>query len=323
MKNTKDMLFSELLNEWLSSKALEIEKTTLSDYTRDAKYLSIYFVGKKVSEITVKEIRDFYTSEINKGLSANTVKHRHSIIFPALNFALKELRIIDFNPATAVKLPKVRKYVHHVINTDIIKQILEDQRDTPMELPIFMAAIYGLRRSEIIGMKWTAFDFKNKVFTMQNTVVRKKINDTIERLERSYGKNNSSYRQFPIIDELEDLLNRIKKNHEIYKKNIPYYTTQDEEYLCLNEEGRVLLPEFLTRKFKKIIKKLGLNNNIRFHDLRHSCATFLYNLGIEAKDMQLWLGHSDISTTLNIYTHLNFRNKERTANKLKSVFEKK
>lgn len=323
MDQNKDMLFSELLEEWLSSKKLEIRETTFADYSRDVKYIASYFVGKKATEINVKAIRDFYASELDKGLTANTVKHRHSVINPALNFALKELRIIDFNPATAIKLPKVRKYIHHIVDLEIIKLILEDQKDTSMEFPIFMASLYGLRRSEIMGIKWEAFDLKNKVFTMQNTIIRKHINGTIEKFERNYGKNNSSYRQFPIIGELEDLLTRIRKNQEHNKKTIPYYTTCDEEYLCLNEEGRLLLPEFLTRKFKKIIKKLGLNDKIRFHDLRHSCATFLYNIGIGVKDMQLWLGHSDVSTTLNIYTHLNFRNKEKTAKELESNFQKK
>lgn len=323
MDQNKDILFSELLEEWLSSKKLDIRETTFADYSITAKYIANYFVGKKTSEITVKSIRDFYSSELDRGLTANTVKHRHAVINPALDFALKELRIIDFNPATAIKLPKKRKYIHSVIDLEVIKLILEDQKDTSMEFPLFMAAIYGLRRSEVIGIKWEAFDLKNKVFTMQNTIIRKHINGTIEKFERTYGKNNSSYRQFPIIDELENLLSRIKKNHENYKKSIPYYTTHDQEYLCLNEEGRLLNPEFLTKKFKKIIKKLNLNSSLRFHDLRHSCATFLYNIGIEGKDIQLWLGHSDIGTTLNIYTHLNFKNKERTASKLKKIFEDK
>ena len=319
MSQDKDMLFSELLLEWLSSKELEIERTTFADYLRDVKYISDFFIGKKVIDITAKEIRRFYSSEINKGLTANTVKHRHVIIKPALTFAVEELKIIKFNPAMSVKLPKIRKFIPNIISPEIIKMILENEKDTPMEIPIFLAAIYGLRRSEVVGLKWKSIDFKNRIFTIENTLIRKKINGELQNIERKYGKTASSYRQFPILDEFLELLERIRENQEKYKKTVGNYTTKYNDYLCLNEKGELMRPEYLRTRFQKILKKYGLSHS-RFHDLRHSCATFLYNLGVQMKDIQVWLGHASINTTMNVYTHLNHKNKKDTAERIKTIF---
>ncbi|MGF6906836.1 tyrosine-type recombinase/integrase [Fusobacterium sp. PH5-44] len=317
----KKMLFSELLDLWVTSKKVSVEIATFEEYKNQLVSISEYFAKKKVSEISIISLQQYYAFEMDRGLSANSIKHKHALIRPALNYAVNVLRIIDSNPAMYVELPKIKPYIPNTINPEIINLLLENEKDTPMEIPIFIAAVYGLRRSEIIGLKWSSIDFKNRVFTMENTIIRKRINGELINIERSYGKTATSHRQFPILDQFLELLSRIRKNQKEYRKNNPNYTTKFKDYLCLNERGELLLPDYVTYKFRMLLKKYAIKD-VRFHDLRHSCATFLYNIGVQMKDMQMWLGHSSISTTLNIYTHLNYKNKEATAEKIKNSFFK-
>lgn len=98
-----------------------------------------------------------------------------------------------------------------------------------------------------------------------------------------------------------------------------YYCNDFREYIYINEIGELIKPGYITQHFPLVLKKNGLRK-IRFHDLRHSCASLLYANGVSLKEIQEWLGHSDISTTSNIYTHLDFSSKIASANAIISVF---
>jgi len=323
MSKTKKVLFSEIAESWLNHKKLSIEKATYIDYKKQLERILEYFIGKTVDEITLSTLNKYYSDEIDRGLTINSIKHKQALIRPILNYALNIEKIIDSNPALLVRLPKLKKFIPNIIEPEKINFILENEKNTPMELPIFMAAVYGMRRSEIVGMKWSSINFKKKIFIINNTLIRKNINGKIVNLERSYGKTDASSRQFPLLDQFAELLSRIKENQEKYQKLNPKYNREYKDYLCLDKDGVLLNPDYITSKFKKILNKYAIKD-VRFHDLRHSCATFLYNLGIPDKDIQYWLGHASISTTMNIYTHLNFyKNKTSTAEKLENSFFKK
>ena len=97
------------------------------------------------------------------------------------------------------------------------------------------------------------------------------------------------------------------------------YNNDYSEYIYVNQLGHIMRPDYLTEQFPKFLEKNGMRR-IRFHDLRHSCATLLYANGVALNDIQLWLGHSDIATTSNIYTHLDFDSKISSANAILSIF---
>ena len=92
------------------------------------------------------------------------------------------------------------------------------------------------------------------------------------------------------------------------------------DYVYVNQVGDIMKPGYITQQFPKFLEKHGLRK-IRFHDLRHSCATLLFTNGVSLKDIQAWLGHSDISTTSNIYTHLDFDSKINSANAILSILD--
>ena len=194
-----------------------------------------------------------------------------------------------------------------------------------MELAIILAAFYGLRRSEIVGLKWNAIDFKAKTITIQYTVTEANMADGKGSVivEKERTKSKSSRRILPLVKPFEDLLIKMyieqKKNRKLCGN---CYCNDYLEFIYVNELGERIKPGYLTQHFPILLKNNNLRK-IRFHDLRHSCASLLYANGVSLKEIQEWLGHSDISTTSNIYTHLDYSSKVSSANAILPVFPSK
>ena len=315
--------FSDLLNEWLSMKSLSLEQPTYEDYKLLIRQISDFFGDILVENLTMEKIQEYYFYEKKRGASVGTIKHKHVIIKPALDYAVRRLRIIDTNPAQYIELPKKKKFIASTLTVDEVKFLLEKEKNNLIEFGIFCASIYGMRRSEIIGLKWSAIDFKNNVFIMNNTVIKRTINGIRKFIERPYGKNNASTRVYPIIPLFKDLLTRIEEQQS-YLKEIDSnynYNSRKNDYIYLNFEGNLISPDHVSTLFSKSLIKHKLPK-VRFHDLRHSCATFMHRNKILAKDIQGWLGHASIHTTMNTYTHLDLESKFEVATKIEEIFNK-
>ena len=132
-------------------------------------------------------------------------------------------------------------------------------------------------------------------------------------------KNKSSFRAFPLIPKIEDILLKVKEKQEVNKKLFNNgYCKEYLDYVFVNELGKLIRPSYITEHFALLLKKHNLRK-IRFHDLRHSCASLLLANGTPMKAIQEWLGHSTFSTTADIYSHLDFSSKINSANTIKSV----
>lgn len=122
-------------------------------------------------------------------------------------------------------------------------------------------------------------------------------------------KTKSSMRTLPLVPAFKEKLLKLKEQQEEYRRVCGRcYNKKYLEYICVDEMGTLISPHYLTSSFPKLLEKNNLRH-IRFHDLRHSCASLLLANGVPMKQIQEWLGHSDFSTTANVYAHLDYNSK--------------
>ena len=172
-----------------------------------------------------------------------------------------------------------------------------------------MAAFYGLRREEIIGLKWNAIDFENNTLTIQHTVTECNLDGKHIEVASDTAKTDSSLRTMPLVTNFREMLLAKKEKQEHYRKLCGRsYCKEYLDYIFVNEMGERWKPHYLSDGFKRILEQNGLRR-IRFHDLRHTCASLLLANNVPMKKIQEWLGHSDFSTTANIYAHLDYQSK--------------
>lgn len=171
-----------------------------------------------------------------------------------------------------------------------------------------------------MALKWDAIDFEKKTITICHTVTEVRVNGKRTIIEKDRTKTKSSYRTLPLVKPFEELLLRLKAQQEENKRLCgKMYSKQYDGYIYVNQMGDLVKPGYLTQHFPALLEKHGLRR-IRYHDLRHSCASLLYANGVSLKEIQEWLGHSDISTTSNIYTHLDYSSKIASAEAIMGVY---
>ncbi|MFR6644353.1 MAG: tyrosine-type recombinase/integrase [Acutalibacteraceae bacterium] len=249
----------------------------------------------------------FY-SEMLRKVKPNTVIHYHAIIHSALKYAVKTDMLIH-NVADKVDRPKKNSFQPVFLSAEEMQKMFEALRGTKLELPVLVAAFYGFRRGEVLGLKWDAIDFECGTISVIRTVTTITVDGKQTEIEQQSAKTKSSLRTLLLIGSFRDYFQKVKEAQELNKKVCGNcYNYEYDGYVFVNELGERMRPNYLTEYFPKYIAKHGMPK-MRFHDLRHSCASLLLANGVPLKQIQEWLGHSDFSTTANIYAHLDYRSK--------------
>ena len=305
-----DILFTDFLLKWLRVAKSTVKLTTYASYEMMATRIIIpYFetLNIKLKELTTEDIQEFYSTQLER-VSANTVIHYHAVIHRALKYAVK-IKTIQSNPAVNVERPRKEKFIGSFYDKKEINTLFDIIQGHPLEVAIKLAAFYGLRREEIIGLKWTAIDFENNTLTIQHTVTECNLDGKHIEVASDTAKTDSSLRTMPLVTNFREMLLAKKEKQEHYRKLCGRsYCKEHLDYIFVNEMGERWKPRYLSDGFKRILEQNGLRR-IRFHDLRHTCASLLLANNVPMKKIQEWLGHSDFSTTANIYAHLDFQSK--------------
>lgn len=305
-----DILFTDFLLKWLRVAKSTVKLTTYASYEMMATRIIIpYFetLNIKLKELTTEDIQEFYSAQLER-VSANTVIHYHAVIHRALKYAVK-IKTIQSNPAVNVERPRKEKFIGSFYDKKEINTLFDIIQGHPLEVAIKLAAFYGLRREEIIGLKWTAIDFENNTLTIQHTVTECNLDGKHIEVASDTAKTDSSLRTMPLVTNFREILLAKKEKQEHYRKLCGRsYCKEYLDYIFVNEMGERWKPRYLSDGFKRILEQNGLRR-IRFHDLRHTCASLLLANNVPMKKIQEWLGHSDFSTTANIYAHLDFQSK--------------
>ena len=287
-----------------------MEKTTFSSYTQMVKgKIAPYFrnTGLTLDRIQAKHIQSFYLHEL-KTVSPGTVIHYHANIHKALKYAVK-MDLIPFNPADKVERPKKQRYIADYYRQEELERLLEASKDHPYSLLIQMTAFYGLRRSEALGLKWDAIDFERGTISVIRTVTTITLDGKQTEIEQQSAKTKSSLRTLPLIGSFREYFLQVKEAQELNKQVCGNcYNYEYDGFVFVDELGERMRVDYLTNAFPKFLESHGLRR-MRFHDLRHSCASLLLANGVPLKHIQEWLGHSDFTTTANIYAHLDYKSK--------------
>ena len=240
-------------------------------------------------------------------------------IHKALKYAVKN-DMIPSNPADKVERPKQDKFYGNFYDRDELNKLFEAVTGTKLELPVLLGAFYGLRRSEIVGLKWSAIDFEQNTITISHTVTSCNLDGKCVIVAKDTTKTKSSRRTLPLVPYFHEKLLAVKAQQERNQKLCGRsYNREFLEYICVDDIGDRFKPNYITSQFPKLLERNGFRK-IRFHDLRHSCASLLLASGVPMKHIQEWLGHSDFSTTANIYAHLDYSSKLTSASAMESNF---
>lgn len=300
--------FCDFIESWLSKHKNKIRSDTYCGYcTHIYRNVVPYFkpIGLKLKDLRPSHFNDYFDYKLSCGYKEQTIKHHYSTIRCALNSAVKD-GLMNSNPILLSDKPKVKKYNYEVLSFEELNQLFETLTDSSLYIPIVLTALLGLRRSEVVALKWESINFKHHSIKIENTYVES-YNSFEKRKYKCYlnkTKSESSNREYVLPQKLEQaLLNHRHiqfKNARLNKKYNPEYF----DYVCTLSNGNLILPDKLSKHFRKIIKRLFPLKHIRFHDLRHSCGTFLHEkFNYDIKDIQSYLGHSNASFTANTYIH--------------------
>lgn len=320
-----DMLFSDAIRQWLKDIAIRVDGVTLQGYECLAKtQLLPYFdklqiklvdVNRRVLQAYIDEKFQSGRKDGKGGLSARTIRLHKNILFQTLKSAVRD-ELIPNNPCEHVTLPQMQRYEAKFYSEEQLNNLLSAIRDEPLYPLVKITSVYGLRRSEVLGLKWDSIDFENGTLTIKHTVVK-----VMETVEKDKTKNTSSHRSFPLVPEIRTLLIDLKEQERANKKLFgKEYSVND--YILKWDDGRPFSPDYVSQKFRDLLDEHDLPR-IRFHELRHSCASFLINMGFSLKDVQEWLGHADIKMTANIYSHIDVSRKKSMADMLSSHLAEK
>ena len=317
-KATPDILFADYIRSWLGGVRRRVDEVTYQGYEVLAlRQVAPWFEerGVKLADVTLELLQQYIDEKATSGrkdgrggLSPRSLHLHKNVLYQTLTEAVKS-GLLPSNPCQYVVLPKGVRFESHYYTAQQLKQLFEAIRDEPLCPLLKITAIYGLRRSEVLGLKWDSIDFEAGTVTIRHTVSK-----VTKAVEKDKTKNASSYRSFPLTEEARSIFQTAKaaekENRRLFGRQY-----QENDYVFKWDDGRPYLPDYITSKFSALLKQHGLPH-IRLHELRHSCASLLINAGFGLKDVQEWMGHADIKMTANIYGHLDVARKQTMADKL-------
>jgi len=312
--NSTDILFSDYLIEWLDIVKLSVSANTFFNYKSTIENVIVpYFQKKSIRLYDLKpfQIQSFYGFKMqNDGVTGNTIKHYHANIHKALSYAVKMGRIKN-NPADMVELPKIEKFFPQYYTQDELKQLIHTVQGHELEPVIYLASKFGLRRGEIIGLRWSRIDLEKGILSIDGVVRDKGSSGSKIKNMRwePNAKTASSLRSFPLSDVTITYLKQLKETQN-RKRQEKGYNHEWDDFVCVRSNGDLIPLEYVSRTFPVLCEQAGLKR-IRFHDLRHTNISLLLEQGATMKELQEWAGHSSYSTTANIYAHIQPKTKEK------------
>lgn len=313
-----DVTLADYVRHWLTIAKRRVDPVTFQGYELLAKtHVLPYFdaSGVKLQNVALPILQAYFDEKAQNGrkdgkggLSATSLRRHKNILHQTLEEAVK-VGLLPSNPCHFVELPQAQRYDYHVYSVSQLQALFEAIEGDPLAPLVKIASIYGLRRSELLGLQWDSVDFETDTLTIKHTVSK-----VTKAVAKDKTKNASSHRSFPLTEEARAIF-LTAKAQEKENRRLMGKTYQESPYIFKWPDGSPFLPDYVSQHFSLLLRKNGLPH-IRFHELRHSCASLLLNQGFTLKDVQEWMGHADIQMTANIYGHLDVQRKQNIAAQL-------
>ena len=307
--NPENYPLLEFLTDWLEGvHRHKIQETTLQGYRIKINGKIKAYFGSEVTldDCKPKLIHGFYESLRAEGVSERTVIHYHNLLHAMFEYAIKQ-ELFEYNPMQRVDSPTVKRYPASFYSVEEVQTLLAFAKDDPLYIPIVLAVYCGMRRSEALGMTWDCVDFENDKISVQKKVIEISKNGKKQIIVSDELKTESSRRVFAMHPDVKKILLKHKEQQEVYRKQFKRsYSKKYLNMVCVDQLGDLIRPNFVTEHFNILLKKHNLRK-IRFHDLRHTCASLLVALNENMKVIQAYMGHSTMSITADTYSHLDTR----------------
>lgn len=319
--NQKPITIAEYLLQWLNDYVkINVRASSYVGYERIIKNHLIPYIGNTLlKNLTAMQIDNLYAellqngrSDGKGGLSQKSVQYTHRVLNESLEHAVKK-QLIYFNPMKGItNTPKPKKFQATIYTAKELLYLLNVAKDTPYELPIALAGICGLRRGECLGLKISDIDFSTKTIKISRQLILLR-----KQIVESEPKSTDSNRVIAVPDMVMEIIQKQIRVNNHYKQLLQneYF---DKGYLICHNNGTPIRPDYLTKNFANFIQSKGLKK-IRFHDLRHTCASLMLKSGVAMKTASEILGHSSISITADLYTHVLQDTKQVAANQIEQL----
>ena len=235
----------------------------------------------------------------------NTVIHYHAVIHRALKYAVKT-DLIDVNPADKVDRPKKNEFTGNFYSKDEMNALFDAVRGSKIEVAVMLTAFYGLRRSEVVGLKWAAVDFEQNTIEICHTVTTVRLDGKEVLVESNDTKTKSSKRTLPLVPVFRERLLALQEEQKENRKLCGRcYNKKYADYICVDAMGNLLKPDYLSNSFQIILQNYHLRR-IRFHDLRHTAATNMHQLTGDFYTVGEVLGHTLAGIGVSLGLSMNF-----------------
>lgn len=293
---TRSAKLSEWLPYWLEEFIRpERKKTTYAKYETHVRLYLVPLLGsKRLESLGVADVRRMTTS-VSSQASPATAKESHRVLRSALSAACRE-ELISRNVAQLVPAPRVLVRELKPWNLDETLTFLEEARKDPLYAAFVLAVALGLRRGEILGLRWNDIDLDRRTLTVRNQ---------LQRVQKELYSDTTKNRRtravpLPLMCVAPLRWQRLRQHGQREQLGSEW---QESGYVFTSRTGRPIEPRNLSRSFERIADAASLRR-IRLHDTRHGCATLLFAAGVPARVVMEILGHSQIAVTMNIYTHV-------------------
>jgi integrase len=308
----------EFIERWL----IEYARPNLSPRTCEG-YQNIYksHISETIGKVQLKNlkpehIQKYYFDRLADGLSTTTVRHHAMLLHRVLEHALK-WQIVARNPADAVTPPLTRHVEMKTLEEIGIEKVMAEAEKTPYFVLFSLALHTGMRRSELLALRWQDIDLIMAEIYVSRSMHRLLTHETIFRGTKTVKSNRS----IALAPSIIAILRQHLDNEMALCARMSIHFTNDRLVFC-TWDGKPLIPSSVSQAWRRLTRRLGYDN-IRFHDLRHTCATLLLKAGIHPKVVQERLGHSSIAITLDIYSHVTPGMQHQAAEALDTILSKK